>query len=302
MGERSMAERSIGLVAAASVAVALAVMGIKYVAYLATGSVALYSDALESVVNVIAGVVAFLAVSYSGRPADTHHQFGHHKAEYFSAVLEGVMIVVAALLIISEAAPLLWRPRAIDGAFVGLLVNGSATLINAAWCYFLIRFGKRVRSPALVADGRHIVSDVVTSAGVLLGLVLAQATGWHVLDPLLALIVAVNILWAGWRVIQDSLLGLMDTAVTADILALIGATITRHAGGALQVHDLRTRTAGSATFIELHLVVPGAMTVAAAHGICDRIEMALVAAVPGSQVLIHLEPEDEAKGRDALVV
>jgi cation diffusion facilitator family transporter len=159
-----------------------------------------------------------------------------------------------------------------------------------------------VRSPALAADGRHILSDVVTSSGVLIGLLLAQVTGWLILDPLLAVAVAVNILWAGWRVIRESLYGLMDTAVSADVLLLIRETIKAHAGGALQIHDLRTRAAGRATFIEFHLVVPGGMTVAAAHEICDRVETALLAAVPGSEVLIHVEPEGEAKGRGALAI
>jgi cation diffusion facilitator family transporter len=291
-------------VAAASVAVALIAMGIKYLAYLVTGSVALYSDALEGIVNVITGLLALLAVRISSRPADKRHQFGHHKAEYFSAVIEGLLILVAAVLILREAWDAIQSPRNLTEPWLGLAISGAATALNAGWAMFLIRWGGLRRSPALVADGRHIMTDVATSIGVIVGLVLAQATGWPLLDPLIAAAVAVNILWTGWRMTRASVSSLMDESVSAAELARIRAAITASTAGlgAIEVHDLRTRNAGPVTFIEFHLVVPGDMTVAASHRICDRLEAAIEAAVEGAEVLIHVEPEGEAGRRGGIAL
>jgi cation diffusion facilitator family transporter len=281
--------------AAASIAVALLVMAIKYAAAAMTGSVALLSDALESIVNVIASAAAWWAIRVSRQPADREHQHGHHKAEYFSAVLEGVLIVLAALAIGYEA----WRawlvPRAIDTPLEGLALNAVATAINFGWAANLLRTGRRGRSPALIADGRHIMADVATSLGVLAGLGAALATGWQFLDPLLALLVAVNILNEGRKVIGSSVHGLMDSAVLAGDDARIREIISREASGAIEVHDLKTRIAGRAIFAEFHLVVDAGMPVGAAHAICDRIERALESAYPGIRATIHVEPDDEAK-------
>ena len=291
-----------GRMAIASIAVACAVLGIKYVAYWTTGSVALYSDALESIVNVMTALVAFAAVRISARPADRRHQFGHHKAEYFSAVIEGVLIIVAALLILHAAWQAFRAPRALTEPWIGLGISGVATAINAFWSWMLITWGRRWRSPALVADGWHLFSDVATSVGVIAGLALSALTGWTVLDPAMAALVAVNILVAGWRVVSSSVSGLMDEAVDGEIARRIRAVISESAAGAIEAHDIRTRTAGRATFIDFHLVVPGKMTVADAHRICDRIERALEAEIAGAEVVIHIEPEGEAQHRGVLVV
>lgn len=288
--------------ALASIAIACIVLGTKYLAYWMTGSVALYSDALESIVNVVTAFVALIAVRISARPADRRHQFGHHKAEYFSAVLEGVLIIVAALLILNAAWQALREPRAFSEPWLGLAISGIATAINAAWSYALITYGRRWRSPALVADGWHLFSDVATSVGVILGLALAVLTGWTILDPALAALVAVNILAAGWRVVSSSISGLMDEAVDGDIGRRIRAVIAESAAGAIEAHDIRTRTAGRATFIDFHLVVPGTMSVADAHRICDRIEQALEAEIEGAEIVIHVEPEGEARHRGVLVL
>lgn len=287
--------RSTGAIAAFSVVVGVGVFGLKFAAYWITGSVALYSDALESVVNVAASLAAFAAIWYGGRPADANHPYGHHKAEYFSVVLEGVLIIVAALTILREAYLAFLSPRMMDAPVEGLLVNGLASAINGLWCWVLIREGRRRRSPALVADGRHLLTDVMTSVGVLVGLVLALATGIAVLDPLLAGVVAINILWSGWRLIRESLGGLMDEAVPAEELESINKVIAANATGAIQAHDIRTRNAGRATFIDFHLVVPGSMSVSEAHAICDTIEKALKADLPDAMITIHVEPEDKAK-------
>lgn len=281
--------------AAWSIVVAFGVMGLKFVAWWVTGSVALYSDALESIVNVIAGFAAFWAISVSHKPADRDHQYGHHKAEYFSAVLEGVLIVVAALLILGAVWRSLQDPSPMEQPWQGLAINGLAAAINCFWALLLIRVGRRDKSPALEADGHHVMTDVVTSVGVIIGLVGAVLTGWHFLDPLLALLVALNILWQGWKVITSSLDGLMDRAVPIDENMRIRDIISTNSAGALEVHDLKTRIAGRATFIEFHMVVDAAMSVGESHAICDRIEAALADEIPSVRVVIHVEPDDEAK-------
>jgi cation diffusion facilitator family transporter len=283
------------LAAFGSLAIAAIVTGLKFVAYWLTGSVALYSDALESIVNLATAAMAIYAVRLAQQPADRRHQFGHHKAEYFSAVIEGVLIVVAAVLILHEVWDTLQRPRALTALSEGMAVNALAAAINGGWSAFLIGWGGRQRSPALVAGGWHLLTDVATSLGVLVGLGVAAATGWQLLDPMLAAVVALSIVWVGWRLVRSSVGGLMDEAVTPETARRIQETIAANAAGAIEVHDVRTRAAGRACFIEFHLVVPGAMTVAASHAICDRLEAALEQAVPGAEVVIHVEPEMEAK-------
>ncbi|EDZ46382.1 cation diffusion facilitator family transporter [Leisingera daeponensis] len=277
--------------ATGSIFVALAVMGLKIAAWKMTGSVALLSDALESLVNIGGAVMAWFAVRYAQRPPDAGHPYGHHKAEYFSAVIEGILIVIAALVIVHEAVNALSRPEMADWSPAGLLVNALAMAVNLLWAQVLLRAGARLSSPALSAGGRHLMSDVWTSAGVLAGLGLALASGWAILDPLLALLVAVNILREGWRVIASSVNGLMDMAAPEAERARIEEIIHRSAAGALQVHGLKTRRAGRALFVEFHMVVDGAMPVRAAHDICDRVEAALKAALPDAQAVIHVEPE-----------
>jgi cation diffusion facilitator family transporter len=290
------------VVASGSIAVAALVMALKYVAFHITGSVALYSDAAESIVNVITAGVALWAVWLSGKPADAQHPFGHSKAEYLSAVLEGVLIVIAALVILHEAYGAFFNPRTINAPIKGMAVNGLATVLNAAWAAFLVTAGRRWRSPALVADGRHLFSDVATSVGVLIGLALVQLTGKLLLDPLMATAVALHILWSGWHVVSNSIDSLMDRAVDDRMEAKIREILSQEATGAIEVHDLRTRGAGRIIFIEFHLVVPATMTVGDAHVICDRLEAALHEHVKDSSVTIHVEPEVEAHHRGVIVV
>lgn len=263
---------------------------------------ALFSDALESTVNVATAIAVVITIRIAARPADASHPYGHHKAEFFSAVLEGVMIIVAALLILREAYDGFMNPVAFDLPILGLLINGAATLINAIWAWVLVSRGRRARSPALVADGKHLFTDVITSAGVALGVLLAIATDWWVLDPLMAALVAVNILWSGSKLIRESLSGLMDEAVPEDTLDIVREVISRQAGGAVEAHDLRTRHAGQATFIDFHLVVPGETTVFDAHEICDRVEAGLKEAIQGARITIHVEPEHKRKRSGIVVV
>lgn len=278
-----------------SLIVGLAVLALKGLAYWVTGSVALLSDALESTVNLATAGAALIAVRVAERPADANHPYGHHKAEFFSAILEGALIVLAALAILRAAADGLMNPAPLSAPLAGLAVNAAASVVNGLWCWRLLTEGRRLHSPALVADGRHLLTDVVSSVGVTAGVLLAIATGWPLLDPAMAALVAVNILWAGWRVMRESLSGLMDEAVADGVLDQVHAVIAAEGTGAIEAHDIRTRQAGQATFVEFHLVVPGVCTVADAHAICDRVEAGLKRLLPESVITIHVEPEEKAK-------
>jgi cation diffusion facilitator family transporter len=278
-----------------SIGVGVVVLGLKYLAYHITGSVALYSDALESIINVATAVAAFYAVRLSAVPPDANHPYGHHKAEYISAVLEGALIVLAAVTILREASLTFLAPHPLDAPLVGLAINGLASAINGLWCFVLFRYGRRWRSPALVADARHLRTDVISSAAVIVGVVLVPITGWLQIDPILAALVAVNILWSGWKLMRESIGGLMDETAPEETVARVREMISRHAEGALEAHDLRTRHAGRMTFVDFHLVVPGTMTVSESHALCDRLEEALQEGIEDTIVTIHVEPEDKAK-------
>lgn len=295
-------ERRVLWVAAASVVVGCVVLALKSVAWWVTGSVALLSDALESIINVAASLAAFFALRVAARPADHNHPFGHHKAEYLSAVLEGVLIVIAALTILREAYYAFLDPQPPEAPLTGMLFNGAASVINAVWCVVLLKIGRRHRSPALIADGKHLFADVVTSVGVLIGFILVPVTGILQIDPLVAGLVALNILWIGWGLMRESVGGLMDAAAPPDVVERIRAVVSEHGTGAIEAHDLRTRPAGRVTFLEFHLVVPGSMTVSQAHDICNRIEEALNEEMADISVTIHVEPEEEAKQSGLLVL
>lgn len=281
--------------------VSLAVLALKVVAYRLTGSVSLYSDALESVVNVAAAGVALFAVRLAVVPPDENHPYGHTKAEYLSAVVEGALIVFAAVEIMRAAWGRFQDPVALVAPGAGIAVAVVATVLNAAWAAVLMRTGRAHRSPALVADGRHLWSDVGSTVGVLAGIGLAVATGWWVLDPLLAVAVAVNVVVVGVRLIRESVGGLMDESLPAGEMRVVHEAILGEMGDAIEAHALRARRAGSHTFVEFHLVLAGETSVEASHRLCDRLEAAVQAAVPGSSVTIHVEPEAKSKGHGGVV-
>ncbi|MCT8267038.1 cation diffusion facilitator family transporter [Afifella sp. JA880] len=285
-----------------SIVVALAGIALKLLAWKLTGSVALFSDALESLVNLAAAAGAFIALRQAARPPDAGHPFGHHKAEYFSAVAEGILIIGAALVILNEAWQALFGPRVLDDLGIGLAVNALAGVLNAAWAAHLLRQGRHFRSPALIADAKHLFADVATSVGVIGGVLAAGLTGYLILDPLLAALVAINVLWSGWHLVRGSVGGLMDEAAPAEIRAEIQELIQEHGAGSLQAHDLRTRVAGQRTFLEFHLVVPRAMTVAEAHKICDAIEDGLRHRLGDIHIAIHVEPSEKAKAEAEVII
>jgi cation diffusion facilitator family transporter len=289
-------------VALGSLAIGIAVLALKSVAAWLTGSIALYSDALESVVNVVTAIVALVAVRLAARPADTRLPYGYGKAEYFSAVVIGIFIALAAILIFSKA----WQGFVAPTPFVadptGLGVSVAATVLNAIWAWYLLRTGRRERSASLLADGRHLATDVVSTVGVLIGVLLSVASGYVQLDAMVAVLVGLTILWSGWQLIRESVIGLMDVAVEPSSLTLIRETIAANAEGAIEAHDVRTRQSGRAIFIDFHLVVPGTMSVEEAHAICDRIEAKLRDVVADAQITIHVEPENKAKHSGIVVV
>jgi cation diffusion facilitator family transporter len=295
LAETDLQASKIKRLAAINIAVALVVIVIKYLAYLVSGSVALFSDALESVVNVMTAVTTFAAIRLSAKPPDSDHPFGHHKAEFLAAMFEGAMIAVAAVLILLKARSALIEGVKLEHSTLGIVFNIVASILNGAWAWLLINRGRSWRSPALVADGKHLYTDVITSVGVVIGVAFAVLTGWHILDPLIAAVVALNILWMGYRLAVQSMSHLLDEAASPEIESNIRKVIEANGSGALEAHDIRTRQAGRALFIEFHLIVPGSMTVDDAHAICDRLENAIETAIEGSEVVIHDEPENKAK-------
>ena len=288
--------------AAGSIVIGLLVLGLKVAAWRVTGSIALYSDALESTVNVVASLVAFMALRLSAKPADARHPYGHQKIEYIAAVFEGALILVAAAAVMHAAYEGYFNPRPFSLDPVGIGLNIGAGLLNAGWCAVLLRRGKVLRSPALIADGKHLLTDVISSLGVLAALLIAKQTGLPWLDPAIACLVGVNILVSGWSLMQSSFSGLMDEAAAPAELEQIRAIIAAEAEGAIEAHDLRTRHSGRLTFIEFHLVVPGEMRVDHSHDICDRIEAALKAEITGASITIHVEPEEKAKHQGIVVL
>jgi cation diffusion facilitator family transporter len=286
-----------------SIAAALATITLKTVAFALTGSVGLLSDAMESVVNLVAAVVVLVALRVAGRPADEQHHYGHSKAEYLSAGAEGTMILIAAAAIVASATGRLLNPRALDHVGAGLAVSIVAAGINGTVAAILLRAGRRHRSITLTADGRHLLTDVWTSAGVVIGVAAVAVTGWDRMDPLIALGVGVNIVIAGWRLVRRSVSGLMDTALPdADQQAIDRVLARYRQQEGVRFHALRTREAGPRRFVSVHVLVPGSWTVQVGHDLLERLEADVDAALGGATVFTHLEPVEDpaswADGRD----
>lgn len=276
-----------------SIAAALATIALKGGAYLITGSVGLLSDAVESLVNLLAAVVALYALAVAERPADEDHAYGHTKVEYFSSGFEGGLILVAALGIAIAAVLRLLDPRAVTELTTGVVIALVASLINFAVARVLLRAARRHGSIALEADAHHLITDVWTSVAVVLGLGAAAATGWQWLDPLLALAVAANVLRIGISLLRRSALGLLDTALAPDLRARIQAVLEEYERDGVRHHALRTRQAGARRFVSFHILVPGEWSVQRGHDLLEVIEERVRAAVPQSTVFTHLEPIED---------
>ena len=281
-----------------SIAAALGTMGLKGLAYHLTGSVGLLSDALESLVNLAGALMALAMLSAAARPPDEDHAYGHSKAEYFSSVVEGTLILIAAVSIAAAATDRLVHPRPLEQVGVGLAVSVAASFVNLAVAIVLLRAGQRERSIALAAGAQHLLTDVWTSAGVVVGVAAVALTGWQPLDPIVALIVAANVLWSGYRLVRTSVDGLMDRALPAAEYAALRGVLNRHAESGIQYHALRTRESGARRFVSVHVLVPGAWTVHRGHELLERIEADIRGVVPNVTVLTHLESLDDPASWD----
>ena len=283
-----------------SVATSIVTISLKMVAWWVTGSVGLLADAAESGVNLVAAVVALIAITVAERPADDDHQYGHSKAEYFSAVVEGAMIFVAATFILYTGVERLINPVPIESLGLGLAISVVAAVINGIVGTLLIRAGVRHRSPTLKADGKHLITDVVTSVGVVVGVTLVWITGWEFLDPVVAIAVGLNILFIGYRLVHESGMGLMDATLPEQDNRAIQEVLDRHRQpGRVDFHELRTRESGRWRFVEFHALVPGDWSVERGHDLVEKVEQEIHAALPHSHITTHLEPiEDERAYND----
>jgi cation diffusion facilitator family transporter len=276
-----------------SIAASIVIIALKGYAYWITGSVGLLSDALESVVNLAAACIALLALTIAARPADADHPYGHDKAEYFASGFEGALILTAAGVIIVTAIPRLIAPRPIDEVTLGLTLTLLASLINFAVARLLLRAGRRYDSITLEADAQHLMTDVLTSVAVVIGVAATAVTGWLRLDPLLALAVAARVFVLGVDLLQRSLLGLLDTALPEPLLVEIVRVLEIHRAEGVHYHALRTRQAGARRFVAVHILVPGDWSVQRGHDLLERIEEGIRDAVPNSTVFTHLEPAED---------
>ena len=276
-----------------SILAALTTIGLKGGAYVLTGSVGLLSDALESLVNLVAAITALFALSVAARPADEEHAYGHTKAEYFSSGFEGALVLAAAIIILALAVRRLISPQPIEAAGIGLAITAVASVINFAAARVLLKAGRRYGSITLEADAQHLLSDVWTSTGVILGVGLAALTGWQRLDALVAAAVAIHITRTGIDLVRRSMLGLLDTALPEEMRDAIRAVHARYEARGLRFHALRTRQAATRRFISFHVLVPGDWSVQRGHDLLEEIEAEIRAVIPNSTVFTHLEPLED---------
>lgn len=290
-GERSSLTKFAWL----AIATALVTMAGKLIAFQLTGSVGLLSDAAESIVNLVAAFVALIALHVAARPADDAHPYGHTKAEYFSAAVEGLLIVVAAIAIIWTAVERFVRPEPLENVGVGLAVAVGAAVVNGIVALVLIRAGRRHRSITLEADGKHLLTDVWTTGGVIVAVLLVPITGWLRIDPIVAFVIGCNIIWTGWQLIRRSLDGLLDRALPPEDMVVLNGVLDRHRGPDVEFHALRTREAGHRRFVSVHVMVPGEWTVQQGHDLAHVVEDEIRAELHACEVDTHIEPhEDES--------
>ena len=281
-----------------SVAAAVATIGLKTWAWRLTGSVGLLSDAMESGVNLVAALGAFWALTLAAKPADRRHHYGHFKAEYFSSGLESVLIVVAALAIIHAAAGRLQEPQPLEQLGIGLAISLLATALNGLVAWVLFKAAKRFHSISLRADAHHLLTDVWTSTGVVLGIGLVKLTGWTILDPLIAIAVAINIIVTGWKLFHETASALLDRSLPEDEHQLLEQLLAARTTDGIRFHALRTRVAGSRRFVALHVLVPGQWSVQRGHDLCEQLEHEIATTLTRTHVLTHLEPIEDPTSWD----
>ena len=278
-----------------SIAAAVVTISMKMVAWRMTGSVGLLSDAAESVTNLAAAIMALLMLRVAARPPDDDHQFGHDKAEYFSAAVEGMLIFVAAVLIIISATQRLLHPQPLEDAPVGAVIATLAAAVNGTVGSIMIRAGKKHRSPTLYADGKHLWTDVVTSVGVVVAIILVIITDWNILDPIIAFVVGANIIVTGVKLVRDSTKGLMDVTLPDEENQVIAKVLASFSDRDVLFHGLRTRLSGSQRFAVVDILVPGQWTVARSHDLIEEVEDKMQTVLPGIEMQIHLEPKEDPR-------
>jgi cation diffusion facilitator family transporter len=293
-----MSQRPATFYAWLSLATSIVTIVLKFAAYFLTGSVGLLSDAVEAVVNIVAALVALSVLTYSAAKPDREHNFGHEKAQYFSSGIEGALIFVAAGAIVWTSIPRFMNPQPLEQVSLGLALSVLAAVANAGCAWVMLRAARSHRSITLEADARHLLTDVWTTLGVFVGVVLVQVTGWLRLDPVIAMAVAIQILWTGWMLMTRSFQGLMDRAIPdEDRAVIVGVLETlRHQGG--DYHALRTRVAGAKSFVDVHVLVPGSLSVQAGHDLAEALENEIRTKLPHVEVLTHLEPLEDPKSWD----
>ena len=285
-----------------SICAAVVTITVKGIGAWITGSVGLLSDAAESVVNLIAAIVALFALRVAAQPPDDNHPYGHSKAEYFSAAVEGLMIFVAAAVIVYTAIERLFNPKPLEQLGLGLALAMGGSVINGAVAFILLRQGRKHNSATLVADGKHLVTDVITSVAVLVGVALVTITGIQRLDPVVALLAGVNILWTGFNLVRNSVNGLMDMAIPAKDVATLNEVLAGYTSDSVSFHALRTRMAGNRYFASFHVLVPGNWTVKRGHDLTEDIIDAIVARLPSLRVDAHLEPRDDPRSYEDIEI
>jgi cation diffusion facilitator family transporter len=290
-----MQNKSARFYAFLSIAAAILTIALKLGAYLLTNSIGFLSDALESGVNLVAAVFAVWALTYAAKPPDEEHVFGHSKAEYFSSGFEGALILVAAVSIAIAAVPRLIHPQPLEQVSLGLVLSIIASAINGGVALILLKAGKRLHSITLRADAHHLLTDVWTSVGVILGLFLVSVTGWLILDPLIAILVAINIVWTGVKLIQESSSALLDASIPLQERQIIDELLSAYDRQQVQFHAIRTRMAGMRRFVSFHVLVSGTWTVQQGHDLCEEIESKISQSLPNINVFTHLEPLEDPK-------
>jgi cation diffusion facilitator family transporter len=278
-----------------SIAAAIVTIAMKVVAWRITGSVGMLSDAAESLVNLAAAILALFMLSLAARPPDSNHHFGHDKAEYFSAAVEGVLIFIAAVIIVISAIDRLLHPRALESISSGLIISALAALINGGVGIILIRAGKKHRSPTLIADGRHLWTDVVTTGGVLIAIILVWLTGWEILDPIVAILVGINVIVTGFSLIKNSTEGLMDITLPDSENQAIAQILAGFTNQDVLFHGLRTRLSGRQRFATVDILVPGDWTVKKSHDLIEEVEQTVGRDFPGIEMRVHLEPKEDPR-------
>ncbi len=276
-----------------SIVAALATIALKSLAYFLTGSVGLLSDAVESLVNLIGALIALAMLIIAARPPDSEHNYGHSKAEYFSSSAEGFLIFIASVSIAYTAIQRMIHPQPIEQATIGLAVSAAASLINFFVSRILLKAGRNFHSITLEADARHLMTDVYTSIGVISAVAAIALTGWVILDPIIALVVAANILWSAYQLLRRSALGFMDTALDEGDQKLVEQVLDKYKAEGIQFHALRTRQAAGRRFVSVHVLVPGKWSTHKSHHIAEEIEADIRNTLVGTTVFTHLEPVDD---------